>query len=91
MPDGNRRKPINRAAAMGMSYSPGERIYEGELPKLHVQGEYVLTVEDQKKIHARLRAEKEHRRLKNQAKKERRKKQREMEAMVAAKKASKSS
>ncbi len=61
-------KPVNRQAALGMSYGPGE-IYADDIRHPPGNNDFVLTLERQKELRRELAAKKERRRIKNRAKK----------------------
>lgn len=75
-------KPINRQAAIGMSYGPGER-YPEEIKPPPGNNDFVLTLERQKELRRELAVKKEKRRIKNRARKLARKQNKLAEQMIS--------
>lgn len=65
-------RPVNRQAANGISYGPGEERYRGELEVRTGPDDFVLTRERHEALKRELAAERAKRAARNAARKERR-------------------
>ena len=65
-------RPVNRQAASGISYGPGEERYQGEMEVRPTPDDFVLTRERHIALKRELAAERAKRAARNAARKERR-------------------